>query len=96
MRRGHIPGAKNIFWETALEGEEVKTWKKKEELERLFAESGVTRQRDHCPLPNRQRSKPRLFYLKIGPWISKVRLYRGSWVEWSADKSMPVKTGSEP
>jgi thiosulfate/3-mercaptopyruvate sulfurtransferase len=28
MRRGHIPGAKNFFWETALEGEEVKVWKK--------------------------------------------------------------------
>jgi 3-mercaptopyruvate sulfurtransferase SseA len=25
-----------------------------------------------------------------------VRLYRGSWVEWSADKSMPIKIGMDP
>jgi 3-mercaptopyruvate sulfurtransferase SseA len=40
IRRGHIPGAKNVFWETTLEGDEVKVWKKKEDLEKLFAESG--------------------------------------------------------
>jgi 3-mercaptopyruvate sulfurtransferase SseA len=28
--------------------------------------------------------------------FSRVRLYRGSWVEWSADKSLPVKIGMDP
>ncbi len=29
IRQGHIPGARNIFWETTLEGEEVRGWKKR-------------------------------------------------------------------
>jgi len=51
IRRGHIPGAKNLFWETTLDGEEVRVWKKKEDLEKLFAESGVTKDKEivvHC------------------------------------------------
>ena len=51
IRRGHIPGAKNIFWETTLEGEEARVWKKKEDFEKLFAESGVTKDKEvivHC------------------------------------------------
>ena len=97
IRRGHIPGARNIFWETTLEGEEAKVWKKKEELEKLFLESGVTKDKEiivHC-LTGREASHV-YFTLRQVLGFPKVRLYRGSWVEWSADKSMPVKTGSEP
>ena len=97
IRRGHIPGAKNIFWETTLEGEEAKVWKKKEELEKLFLESGVTKDKEiivHCRT-GREASHV-YFTLRQVLGFPKVRLYRGSWVEWSADKSMPVKTGREP
>ncbi len=36
------------------------------------------------------------FTLKHVLGFPTVRLYRGSWVEWSADKTLPVKTGPEP
>jgi thiosulfate/3-mercaptopyruvate sulfurtransferase len=97
IRKGHIPGARNVFWETTLEGEEAKTWKKKEELERLFSESGVTRDKEiivHCRT-GREASHV-YFTLRYVLGYPKVRLYRGSWVEWSADKTLPVKTGTEP
>ncbi|PIV23186.1 MAG: hypothetical protein COS40_04550 [Deltaproteobacteria bacterium CG03_land_8_20_14_0_80_45_14] len=97
IRRGHIPGAKNVFWETTLEGEEVKVWKKKEELEKLFAESGVTKDKEiivHC---RTGREASHLYFtLKYVLGFPDVRLYRGSWVEWSADKNMPVKIGMDP
>jgi thiosulfate/3-mercaptopyruvate sulfurtransferase len=97
IRRGHIPGAKNIFWETTLEGDEVKVWKKKEDLEKLFAESGVTKDKEvivHC---RTGREASHLYFtLKYVLGFSRVRLYRGSWVEWSADKNMPVKMGMDP
>jgi thiosulfate/3-mercaptopyruvate sulfurtransferase len=97
IRRGHIPGAKNIFWETTLEGEEVKVWKKKEDLEKLFAESGVTKSKEvviHC---RTGREASHLYFtLKYVLGFPNVRLYRGSWVEWSADKKMPVKIGLDP
>jgi thiosulfate/3-mercaptopyruvate sulfurtransferase len=97
IRRGHIPGARNIFWETTLEGEETRVWKKKEDLEKLFADSGVTRDKEvivHCRT-GREASHV-YFTLKNVLGFPKVRLFRGAWVEWSADKSLPIKTGMEP
>jgi thiosulfate/3-mercaptopyruvate sulfurtransferase len=97
IRRGHIPGAKNVFWETTLEGEEVRIWRKKEDLEKLFAESGVTKNKEivvHC---RTGREASHLYFtLKYVLGFPNVRLYRGSWVEWSADKNMPVKIGMDP
>ena len=97
IRRGHIPGAKNVFWETTLEGEEVRVWKKKEDLEKLFAESGVAKSKEvviHC---RTGREASHLYFtLKYVLGFPNVRLYRGSWVEWSADKKMPVKIGMDP
>jgi len=97
IRRGHIPGAKNIFWETTLEGEEVRIWKKREELEKLFTESGVTKDKEiivHCRTG--KEASHLYFTLRYVLGFPNVRLYRGSWVEWSADKDLPVKTGMDP
>ena len=97
IRRGHIPGARNIFWETTLEGDEVRIWKKREDLEKLFAESGVTKDKEiivHCRT-GREASHV-YFTLKYVLGFPNVRLYRGSWVEWSVDKNTPVKTGTDP
>ena len=97
IRRGHIPGARNIFWETTLEGDEIKVWKKKEDLEKLFAEAGVANNREvivHC---RTGREASHLYFtLKYVLGFPNVRLYRGSWVEWSADQNLPVKVGTEP
>ena len=97
IRRGHIPGARNVFWETTLDGTDVRTWKKKEDLERLFAAAGVVKEKEiivHCRT-GREASHV-YFTLRHVLGFPEVRLYRGSWVEWSADKDMPVKTGLEP
>jgi len=97
IRKGHIPGARNVFWETTLEGDEVKVWKKKEDLEKLFAESGVVKDKEiivHCRT-GREASHV-YFTLKYILGFTNVRLYRGSWVEWAADRNLPVKMGMEP
>ena len=97
VRRGHIPGAKNMFWEATLEGEEVRVWKKKEDLERLFAESGVTRGKQIIVYCQTGREASHLYFtLKYVLGFPHVLLYRGSWVEWSADKAMPIKIGMDP
>ena len=97
IRRGHIPGAKNLFWETSLGGDEVRVWKKREDLEKLFAESGITKDKEvivHC---RTGREASHLYFtLKYVLGYPNVRLYRGSWVEWSADPNLPVKTGTDP
>ncbi len=97
IRKGHIPGARNLYWETTLEGDEVRVWRRKEELEKLFAELGVTKEKQiivHCDT-GREGSHV-YFTLKHILGFPNVRLYRGSWVEWSADPTLPVKTGMDP
>jgi thiosulfate/3-mercaptopyruvate sulfurtransferase len=97
IRRGHIPGAKNVFWETTLDGEEVRVWKRKEDLEKLFAEFGVTGDKEIIVYCQTGREASHLYFtLKYVLGFPNVRLYRGSWVEWSADKNMPVKIGMDP
>lgn len=97
IRKGHIPGARNLFWETTLEGEEIKVWKKREDLEKLFAESGVTKDKEIVVYCRAGRDASHLYFtLKNVLGFPHVRLYRGSWVEWSADKNMPVKIGMDP
>jgi thiosulfate/3-mercaptopyruvate sulfurtransferase len=98
IRRGHVPGARNLFWETTLDGEEeVRAWKKREDLEKLFAESGVTRDKEIVVYCRAGRESSHLYFtLKYVLGFPHVRLYRGSWVEWSADKNLPVKIGMDP
>ncbi len=97
IRRGHIPGAKNLYWEFTLEGEEVKTWKKREDLEKFFAESGVTRDKEIVVYCRTGKEASHLYFtLKYVLGFPHVRLYRGSWIEWSGDKALPVKIGIDP
>jgi thiosulfate/3-mercaptopyruvate sulfurtransferase len=97
VRRGHIPGARNIFWETMLEGDEVKVWKRKEDLEKIFAESGVMRDKEVIVYCRTGREASHLYFtLKFVLGFPNVVLYKGSWVEWSADLNMPVKAGMDP
>jgi thiosulfate/3-mercaptopyruvate sulfurtransferase len=97
IRRGHIPGARNIFWETTLEGDETIVWKKKEDLEKLFSEFGVTKDKEIVIYSRTGREASHVYFtLKYFLGFPNIRLYRGSWVEWSADENLPVKTGMDP
>jgi thiosulfate/3-mercaptopyruvate sulfurtransferase len=97
IRQGHIPEARNISWETLLEGDEIKVWKKKEDLEKIFAESGVTKNKEIIVYSRTGREASHIYFtLKNFLGFPNVRLYRGSWVEWSADRNLPIKTGMDP
>jgi len=97
IRRGHIPGARNLFWETTLEGEEVKVWKKREDLEKIFSDTGIFRNKEIFVYCRTGREASHVYFtLKHVLEFPTVRLYRGSWVEWSSFKNLPVKTGMDP
>jgi thiosulfate/3-mercaptopyruvate sulfurtransferase len=88
---GHIPGAINRFW---AEGRHADgTWKSPAEQAERFADlsqddeiivycgSGVT-------------ATPNVFALQAAGFRN-VKLYAGSWSEWSSDSGNPVATGEE-
>jgi thiosulfate/3-mercaptopyruvate sulfurtransferase len=97
IRRGHIPGARNVFWETTLEGDEISVWKKKEDLEKLFIESGVVKNNEVIVYCRTGREASHVYFtLKYLLDFPNVHLYQGSWVEWAADGNLPIKMGMDP
>jgi thiosulfate/3-mercaptopyruvate sulfurtransferase len=82
QRGGHIPGANNIPWATAVNDADG-TFKSVEELKQNYEPKGVTSDKDvicYCRIG--ERSSHSWFVLKYLLGYSKVRNYDGSWTEW--------------
>ncbi len=95
LRGGHIPGAVNVPWSQAVR--EDGTFRPAEELRALYAEKGVTPDKEvivYCRIA--ERSSHTWFVLKhlLGfPWVKN---YDGSWTEWGNLVRAPIKKGAEP
>ncbi len=95
LRGGHIPGAVNVPWSQAVR--EDGTFRPAEELRALYAEKGVTPDKEvivYCRIA--ERSSHTWFVLKhlLGfPWLKN---YDGSWTEWGNLVRAPIKKGAEP
>ena len=90
QRGGHVPGAANIPWASAVQ--EDSTFKSAEELAALYGGKGVT------------AAKPTIAYCRIGErsahtWFvltellgyPNVRNYDGSWTEWGSLIGAPIE-----
>ena len=82
QRGGHIPGANNIPWATAVNDADG-TFKSVEELKQIYQSKGVTPDKDvicYCRIG--ERSSHSWFVLKYLLGYPRVRNYDGSWTEW--------------
>jgi thiosulfate/3-mercaptopyruvate sulfurtransferase len=89
-RGGHIPGAIHLEW-TKVSGRE-ETFKPAGELRRILEQRGITKDKEivtYCHT-GIGRSTDLLLALKLLGY-EKVRLYAGSWEEWSSDPRLPVE-----
>jgi thiosulfate/3-mercaptopyruvate sulfurtransferase len=92
---GHIPGAVNMDWMMTIN--EDGTFKSVEELEELYANAGLTRDKEvitYCT--NGYSGAVVWFELTELLNYPRVRLYEGSWLEWSKDSNLPIVIGNEP
>jgi thiosulfate/3-mercaptopyruvate sulfurtransferase len=98
QRAGHVPGAANIPWATAVR--EDGTFKDADELRALYAAKGITEDRDviaYCRIG--ERSSHTWFVLHELLGFQRVRNYDGSWTEYGSlvgvpiEKSVPVLVG---
>jgi thiosulfate/3-mercaptopyruvate sulfurtransferase len=93
QRGGHVPGAANIPWATAVN--EDGTFKSSEALQQIYGGKGIT------------ADKPTIAYCRIGErsahtWFvlshllghPNVRNYDGSWTEWGSLIGAPIEAGS--
>lgn len=91
QRGGHIPGAKNIPWATAVNDADG-TFKPVAELKQNYDPKGITSDKDvvcYCRIG--ERSSHSWFVLKYLLGYSKVRNYDGSWTEWGNMIGNPVE-----
>jgi thiosulfate/3-mercaptopyruvate sulfurtransferase len=91
QRGGHIPGANNIPWATAVNDADG-TFKSLDELKQNYESKGITPDKDvicYCRIG--ERSSHSWFVLKYLLGYSKVRNYDGSWTEWGNMIGNPVE-----
>ena len=89
QRGGHIPGAANIPWATAVA--EDGTFKSRDELEAIYGGAGVDSSKEtiaYCRIG--ERSSHTWFLLKYLLGYEKVRNYDGSWTEWGNLVGAPI------
>ena len=104
IRPGHIPGAINLPWQSVTEadnanapgGKNPHRLKPEAELRRLFESRGVTPDKTVVVSCSTGREST-LQFLVLRHVLSypDVRLYEGSWAEWSAAEGTPAEVGPD-
>jgi thiosulfate/3-mercaptopyruvate sulfurtransferase len=93
MRRGHIPGAINHYWQDDLTREGFGfVWKPTAELRSAYAAQGITPDRAIIAYCNSATEASHVhFTLRYLLGYPRVRVYVGSWTEWAERAELPVE-----
>ena len=92
QRKGHIPGAVNVPWASAVA--EDGTFKPIDELRELYGASGISPDSEvvaYCRIG--ERSSHTWFVLSEMLGYPRVRNYDGSWTEYGSLIGAPIETG---
>jgi thiosulfate/3-mercaptopyruvate sulfurtransferase len=90
QRAGHVPGAANIPWASAVNDDG--TFKSADELRELYAAKGITGDKDviaYCRIG--ERSSHTWFVLHELLGFDRVRNYDGSWTEYGSLVGVPIE-----
>jgi thiosulfate/3-mercaptopyruvate sulfurtransferase len=93
MRRGHIPGAINHYWQDDLAREGFGyVWKPRDELRASYEAQGITPDKDVIAYCNSATEASHVhFTLRYLLGYPRVRVYVGSWTEWAERKDLPIE-----
>lgn len=97
VRRGHIPGAQHLDWQSVLRGEADPRLRPVDELRALFQPLAIER-RSHIVTSCQSGTRSAALYfalLQLGVARAKLLNYNGSWAEYSR-LGLPLQTGDAP
>lgn len=97
IKNGHIPGAFSLPWRSLMTKENPKLMKSDEELQQLIGKFDITPDKTlliYCGT-GREATNEFLFF-KFYKGHDKVRIYEGSFTEWSSYPENPTVTGKNP
>jgi thiosulfate/3-mercaptopyruvate sulfurtransferase len=90
-RGGHIPGAINLEWTRVVDSGEIKTFLDAPSLAKLFSDAQVSPSQDvvtYCQVGIRAAE---VYYALRLLGFERVRVYDGSWEDWSGRADLPVE-----
>jgi len=96
MRRGHIPGAINHYWQDDLtQAGFGHVWKNADELRAAYRAQGITPDKSIIAYCNSATEASHIYFtLRYLLGYPKLRIYVGSWTEWAEQEDLPIETGA--
>jgi thiosulfate/3-mercaptopyruvate sulfurtransferase len=97
MKAGHIPGAINVPWKNFMDPNNTRLLKPDDEIQAILDEHDITPDKTiicSCGTGREATNEFLLFKWYLG--FPKVKLYEGSFTEWSAYPAKPTVTGPNP
>lgn len=94
-RNGHIPGAVNVPWKLLVEENNTHKFKSLDEMRKVYADRGLKETDDIIVYCGTSREAS-LEYMVLKHLLKfpKVRLYEGSWAEYSNHADLKIETGA--
>ena len=97
IKAGHIPGAINLPWKSLMHPENARLLKSEEEIKGILQSTGITEDKTIiCSCGTGREATNEYILFKHLLNYPDVKVYEGSFTEWSSYPDNPTVTGEDP